>query len=256
MIMKNEFGIVYIATGNKYIAECKISAKSAKKVMPNIPISIWTDQEIKKGKDYFDNIEIIQSPTYSFFDKIKPLEQSKYDKTLFVDTDTYFLDSIYELSQLLDHFDLAYCHAPWRISPGENGVIGDEIPICFPEPNTGVILYRKTEQVLQLIRNWGNIYAEQLKQNNPPSHDQPAFRKALYFSEIRCTVLPTEYNLRTVFPVFKGGGCTVKILHGRDPSLTRAINTVNTKKGVNCYDFTDKRSIKHKLNKLKRKLIR
>lgn len=60
--MKNIFGIIYVATGDKYRAECNESAQSAKKNMPNIPISVWTDNEKDLDKNHFDSINIIENP--------------------------------------------------------------------------------------------------------------------------------------------------------------------------------------------------
>ena len=62
-----------------------------------------------------------------------------------------------------------------------------------------------------------------------PSHerqtDQPAFKEALYRSKLNTTVLTTEYNLRTPFPFY---ACKkVKILHGREPSLSKAALSIN-----------------------------
>ncbi|MGF1523892.1 MAG: hypothetical protein ACFBSF_16360 [Leptolyngbyaceae cyanobacterium] len=237
--MSNDFGIIYVATGKKYRDECVKSAQSAKKVMPDIPITLWTDSDVELAKDAFDFIHILESPKYSFFDKISPLIETKHEKTLFVDTDTYFLDSVYEFSDLLERFELGYCHAPWRISPGMHNVV-ESIPLCFAEPNTGVIPYRKTETVIQVFQAWERIYAEQLKGDNPPAHDQPAFREALYFSDIRSVILPPEYNVRTVYPVFVGG-CPAKILHGREPSLGRAIKRINEYSDLRIYDFNNYR---------------
>jgi hypothetical protein len=244
--MNNEFGIIYVATGNTYLAECTISAGSAKKVMPDIPITLWTDSDMGMDQNNFDFIHKIRHPEYSFFDKIAPLIQTEYKKTLFVDTDTYFIKSVYEISTLLERFELAYAHAPWRVPPWEGHFL-DEIPICFPEPNTGVIAYRKNDSVMQLISDWEQIYAQLLEGKHPPRHDQSAFRTAIYFSQIRSVVLPPEYNIRTNFPVFKGGGCPAKILHGREPSLSHAIDQINSHDGIKIFDFR-KQAIKQAQN--------
>lgn len=247
--MSYDFGIVYVATGKKYRDECIKSARSAKQVMPDVAITLWTDSNAELEGDSFDFIHILKDPKYSFFDKISPLIETQHEKTLFVDTDTYFLDSVYEFSELLERFELGYCHAPWRISPGKRNVM-ENIPLCFAEPNTGVIPYRKTETVIQVFQEWERIYAEQLEGENPPAHDQPAFRQALYFSAIRSVILPPEYNVRTVYPVFIGG-CSAKILHGREPSLGRAIKKINEYSDLRTYDFNNYR-IKKKIKTIKK----
>ncbi len=237
-IMNESFGIVYVATGEKYLTECIQSAKSAKKVMPDIPISLWSDKKPGSDSDCFDDVFILANPKYSFFDKIEPLTKTKYEKNLFVDTDTFFMHSVYEISLLLDQFELAYCHAPRRVSPWDKNL--KQIPICFPEPNTGVIAYRRNEKVINVFLDWLRIYNEQMDSDDPPVHDQPAFREAIFLSEVHSTVLPPEYNFRTVYPGFKGKGCPVKILHGRSHTLNKAINIVNKPEDydrIAVYDF-------------------
>jgi len=94
-----------------------------------------------------------------------------------------------------------------------------ECPAAFPELNTGVILYRQSDSVNNLFQSWIRIYQAQLQSDRPPLHDQPAFRQAIFESEINLSILPPEYNLRTVMPMFIGGNAKVKILHGRQPSI-------------------------------------
>jgi hypothetical protein len=236
--MKNNFGILYVATGEQYRAECNKSAQSAKKNMPNIPISIWTDNETDLDKNCFNSINIIENPKYSFFDKISPLLETPYQKTLFLDTDTYLLDSVYEIQDLLDYREFACTHAPVRISFGDNeNDVLKNIPICFPEVNTGVIAYVKNDRVFRLINQWRDIYNKQLKSDNPPCHDQPALRKALYYCDLHLAILPPEYNIRTIFPVFVGGNAKAKILHGRGETLKTSIEKINDYHGIRIYDF-------------------
>ena len=230
--MNYELGIIYIATGKRYLAEAVHSANSAKKLMPDIPISLWIDRNTDKNvninhNNCFDSINMIHDPKYSFLDKMRPLFETKYEKTLFVDTDTYFLDSIYEISTLLDQFEIACVHAPNRICSWEKNFKNHNVPICFPQLNTGVIAYRKNERVMQFFKEWERIYIKQLNQTPSPPHDQPAFREALYFSNLNLTILPPEYNLRADFPGYTGGSCHVKIIHGRDPYLSQAKSLAN-----------------------------
>lgn len=255
--MKNDFCIIYIATGEKYRSECLKSVKSAKAVMPDIPIILWTDSSYSKSDEtgnWFDDINIIDNPQFSLFDKILPLTKTSYKKNIFLDTDTYVLHSFYEISDLLERFDMAFCHAPVRIP--YKGYINQEIPICFPQPNTGVIAFNHNQDTVRLFREWENIYDYQLKNEfPPPAQDQPAFQKALYFSDIHFTILPSEYNTRTVYPIFKGGNSFAKILHGRGFNLENAIKNINNSyKYVELYDFRKSKANRSKIQKLKSKI--
>lgn len=236
--MRREAGILYVSTGDSFNAETLRSARSAKDCMPDIPLALFTDKHPSEDDArLFDSIVLIENPSYSFADKIPPLKASPFEKTLFVDTDTVFLDSVTEVFELLDKFDLAYCQAPFRATPGEvNRVQG--VPPCFTEPNTGVIAFSSGDQFRRLVDRWEAIYSEQQARHEQPLPDQPAFRKALYESAISAYVLPPEYNLRTPFPMFKGGGLSAKILHGRGGSLERAIAEVGGAEGPCVYDFS------------------
>jgi len=229
------FGVLFVATGGKCLEEAVRSVISLKKCMANVPATLWTDEDADVQPDLFDQVQYLDRPTSTYMDKIAPLSQTPYEKTIFVDSDTYFLESVHEVFDLLSHFELAYAHSPVRVSPW----CGNEslnVPICFPEANTGVLAYRLTESVARLFAQWLEIYSCQLLGTIPPNHDQPAFRKALYNSEVRATVLPPEYNFRTIVPGAKGRG-KVKILHGRDPSLSRAISAVNKSEKISAFDF-------------------
>src|SRR6056297_144001 len=160
--MDESFGIIYSATGKKYVSEAQVSANSCKSVMPGIQIHIWTDVDLSGHDHPFDRVNKLDDVKNHFIDKIGPLYKTPFSKTLFVDTDTYFLKPVYDLIPLLDRFDLAYCHAPWRVCPGENNVL-ENVPRGFPEPNTGVIAFRSTQKVLDALKKWEVQFAEELK---------------------------------------------------------------------------------------------
>ncbi len=225
--MNNDRGILYIATQSGYVKEAISSAMHVKKCMPEIPLAICTNQQDLIPQELFTNIIVAEKPQLGFVDKILPLINSPFQKTLFLDTDTRVIEPVYELFDLLERFDLAVSHAPIRSTM--------EVLPCpesFPELNTGVICFRKTASVLDLIKNWHYMYSTQINDGSAPMHDQPAFRKALYLSNLNFTVLPPEYNLRTIMPYFAGGGLKVKILHGRGPSLDVATKTINSERNI------------------------
>jgi len=251
--MGADFGVIYVATGPKCRQECLQSAISAKSVMPDVPISLWTDKTEDADITCFDEVNILENPKYSPLDKILPLKETSYRKNLYLDTDTFLLHSVYEISNLLERFDLAFSHAPNRL-PYYSHII-EEIPICFPELNTGVIAFNKKSKVINLIDEWHNIYTEQLESTSPPKHDQPAFRKALYYSDIRISILPSEYNFRTRAVGFKGANCPVKILHGRGYSLRQAIKGINLHKGEEIYDFRERKLTSKIKNMIKNLLL-
>lgn len=216
-------GVVYIATGQKYIDEACLSVASLKAKLPDLNTTLFADKPVNHSN--FDNVFIIENPKYSYIDKIEYMYQSPYQKTLFLDTDTFVCSNFQEIFSLLDRFELAAAHEPIR----ESFVI-KEIPESFPEMNTGVVLFKKSPQVEKFFSDWLKFYQRDLNLPTKPPHDQPAFREALYKNhELQIATLSPEYNCRCLRTVYVGG--EVKILHAHEssaryslPELSKYIN--------------------------------
>jgi hypothetical protein len=221
-------GIIYIATGQKFVEEACRSAASVKNCMPDISITIFSD--VAQSPGLFDQVLHISSPTYGFEDKVINIAKSPYQETLYLDADTYLVDDSRELFTLLEKFDLAAAHAPYRADYQVK-----EVPDSFPEFNLGVILFRNSEQTKGLFERWAQIYREdRLKPQNflfPKEEsgdgltDQPSFRRAIYESGLKIATLPSEYNCRLPFPGFLH--TKVKIIHGRAHSFTKIAEELN-----------------------------
>lgn len=219
-----ERGIVYIATGRKYIEEAFISARSAKEHMPDILITLFSDKAGESGdfNGVFDNIITISDVDGSCRDKIRPLLDTPFEKTLFLDTDTFICSPVYDVFQMLDQFDIALAHAPDRYQYNL-----PELPDCFTELNSGVIAYRNNESVRELLKQWEDTFQKMLEKDDDSHRDQHSLRDALYRSSVRFLVLPPEYNFRTICPNFAGKHCAVKILHGRHADLGKVATKLN-----------------------------
>ena len=217
-------GVIYVATGERYINETLKSASSLKEHMPNIHVTLFTDQNVKSS--YIDNVISISNPQGNFGDKILPLINSPYNKTLYLDTDTFICDDISELFLILERFDIAVCHSPVRES-----IHFEDIPDSFTEFNSGVILFKQSSQIKELFSEWNQLYqksSESLNVSNLP--DQPYLRKVLYYNDkLRIATLPFEYNCR--FPMGGYVHKKVKILHGRHPNLNEIARIINSKVG-------------------------
>lgn len=219
-----ERGIVYVATGRKFVAEAMISVASAKKQMPDVSISLFTDlQDIvsnpPKGIDY---AFLLKNVNNSCRDKIKPLVDAPYEKALFLDTDTYVCEPVYDVFEMLDRFDIALSQAPNRYQYDL-----PELPDCFTELNSGVIAYRNNTKTRELLQLWDTTFVEMLAKDPASSRDQHSLRDALYRSDIGFFVLPPEYNFRTIGPNFAGKNCKVKIIHGRHANIEAVAAKLN-----------------------------
>lgn len=202
-------GIYYIASGDKYRNEAITAIKRTKEIMPNIPIALCTDA-YDSAFSTIDHLIIMQNPKYCFLDKVSNYFNSPFEQTIFLDTDTYIVDSIESLFALLNRFDIAAPHAP----------IDDyefvEMIDCFTEMNSGVIAYNKNNKTSNLFKVYEQHYLRSLayckKIYNDIPPDQPSFRYAVYNSDVGFCFLPHEYNCMLDFPCFLSG--QVHILHG------------------------------------------
>ncbi len=250
-------GVVYIATGEKYIDEACQSAASLKAHMPDLPVTIITNAPVEIP--VFDRVIIISIPYYGYSDKVQYMYLSPYEETLFLDTDTYVCADFSELFTLLERFDIAAAHAPFRMSSIDAGFLKDyhlvKGPDSFPEMNTGVILFKKNPRVAQFFIVWLTLQKEALEFDaNPP--DQVTFRQALYDSELRIATLTPEYNCRFIIPTFV---CrTVKILHAHHFDLSSVAKEINAEAVARVYiewDTYGQCKLYHQWQNLKREVM-
>ena len=194
--------IIYSAFGNKCLNQAAISAKAAKyNIKEDISLILHTEEcsILTDGHQVFDKIlrqkkpEALKHKFYGFKIKgmIEACKRLNFDYFLFLDTDAVIQKAeALEIFDLLKHFDIAAAHAPVRISPFA-GELGEDplIPRCFPEFNSGVIVFKKS--CMPVFEEWLNLYL-----SKPVIPDQPAFRKIIYFSNLRVATLTPEYNHR------------------------------------------------------------
>lgn len=210
-------GIVFVATGAKYLSEAVSSARRTR-ICSKCPICIFTDLIDEASRfDCFDIILPIDQPLFTYGDKIPPLARSPFDQTLFLDTDAFLLDCPSKLLCLLKNFDLCASFSPVRKPDGWNSSVPLSI---FPEYNTGVILYKKNQINCNLFESWNILYQDLFAQYDQ-SWDQASFRETLWkyitAQGIRFYTLPQECNLRLTKPWTAGKGMKVSVVHGRIP---------------------------------------
>lgn len=214
-----ELGVVYAATGERCRREAIRSATSLKRHNPSLPVTLFSDAVL--DEPCFDEVRQLEECSFSYIDKIAPLADSPYERTLFLDSDTFICDNVGELFPLLDRFQLAAAHDTWRL-----GEAIDDCPASFFEFNTGVLLYRNEPAVRQLIEDWKATYLNQLAKGKD-CNDQSSFRSVIYQSELDLYVLGAEYNFTTWCPGFAGARARVKILHGKNPNLDEIATWLN-----------------------------
>lgn len=255
----NECGYLYVAAGDpKFIQEAVISATSLREVDPTAHITLVTDKQF--DGTLFDKI-VVRPVAFTAWRaglayRTKHIYQdSPYEKTLFLDTDTYFYEPCQALFELLDYFDVCMAAAP----ADTNGPLIDGKPLtaCFPY-NAGVVAFKKNARNESLFRTWHESYEKKLRDGGLQQResDQTSFMEALLNSESRVYVLPSIWNARLLTYVFLNG--SVKIVHnreGRKENFEKLRKKLNVTTGIRCWDPKRKQCIYRKPNLFK-KIVR
>lgn len=192
-------GIVYIAFNHhpkaNHIHELLFSVKTVKQSNPSLPITVYSDTDIKS--DHIDNV-IITNITSSRMKQII-LPKSPYDVTLYLDTDTAVVDNLDSLFRITERFELAACFDYLRYDPDKAAAYKPyrDIPESFSEFGGGVILFKKCPNTDAFFKLWQKNYEDFCKKTKWKT-DQQTFRLSIWQSkDLKFYVLPPEYNLRT-----------------------------------------------------------
>jgi hypothetical protein len=189
-------GILYIATGGKYIRAGIRSAESVRAHCPDLPTHLYADWK-QHGFDFhespypFTSVEHIDDPHRR--SKVDYMSRTPFDRTLYLDTDTALQADIRGMFELLDRFDIALVHAHRRNAPARLKDWRVRLPAAFPQFNSGVVLYRRTPAVTELLDSWRRAFHEA-----GLAQDQVTLRELLWSSDLRIATLPPEYNVRFI----------------------------------------------------------
>lgn len=204
--MTHEQGVIYVATGEKFVELAANSANSLKNHCPDLSTHIFTDCDASTY-DCFDGSTKISDP--HFRSKVDYISKSPYQKTLFLDADTKICEDISDLFTLLNHYDIAMAHEPSRGAERMKLYPGS-ITNGFPPLNSGVILFNQTNPVLDLFEAWKKDYHK-----GEFSGDQSTLRELVWLADLKLAILPPEYNVRYKFYIktLDRNKITPKILH-------------------------------------------
>lgn len=232
-------GAIYIITQNpKYSGLLMSSAASLKRAMPELPITVFSQFPV--SSTCFERVIAVEPTEDGFYDKSRLMLRSPYEQTLFIDADTHVLEPVPELFTLLDRFDCAATHEEYVSTDWFSRYPRPDIPASFPEFNTGILAFRRSERMDRVLREWDKLYREYIAEKpGEATNDQPFFRAAAYHGDIRIATLTREYNCK-----YRGQGYLngrVKILHGHvnfelKPShVGRAADVLNASSGPRVY---------------------
>ena len=205
-------GAIYIITqDSRYTGLLLNSAASLKRVMPDLPITVFSQFPLESPA--FEKVVRVEGSQDGFYDKTLFFQQTPYERTLFIDADTYVAEPVPELFTLLDQFDFAATHEEYLSTDWWNRYPRPDIPSSFPEFNTGILAYKRSPQMDGVLKDWSELYRSFIEKHpGEKINDQPFFRVAAYSHPVRIATLTREYNCK-----FRGQGYLnghVKILHG------------------------------------------
>ena len=199
-------GVVYIVSGAFHAAAASQSARSVRATNPGLAIDIFTDVPVEPG--LFDQVELIAEGHLR--SKIDYLPKSRFDRSLYLDSDTRVVGDIGPLFDVLERFEIALAHGHQRHGTRQNIFWNEPIPEAFPQINGGVILYRGSPRLRAFLESWRDAY-----HSAGFKWDQVTLRELMWKSDLRLYILPPEYNIRyeKYLEVWDEEEATPKILH-------------------------------------------
>jgi hypothetical protein len=221
-------GIVYSVSGAGYLAEALLSARSSLR-FNRVPHIVFSDLEhIPPSTDSgLLSIRPYDPSGDPFADKIANIAASPFQRSIFLDSDTYVTGDLTHLLELLERFDMAAA-----LAPGYRGRDDPEVPASFYELNVGVLAWRGGEATRGFFADWLDTYAQLTRERPFPTieeryggYEQPAFRRCAWRREIRICTLGPEYNYRPRRP---GSAVErVHVIHGRYPDYNQVESVLN-----------------------------
>ena len=213
-------GVVYLAFGQQYQDEAKRSLRSLRKVS-NVSTAVVTDRAWAEEPcpDHF----VVRRSLPSF--RSKPLyiyEGSPFERTLFLDTDTVLGQDIVPVFGLLGHYDIGVQFGGPQLNEGEGLTFHTQ---C----NSGVILFRKCDEVRGVFSKWLELYddaAARLSADDARGlGDQRYLALAIALSRARPVHLESYLNFHLINTV---STCSPPVVyHGRLPWMEVLADTIN-----------------------------
>jgi hypothetical protein len=228
-------GFVYACSHDDWLEEALRSALSVKKVMPDVERELYiTENLIPANKTIlesaFTKVVPLQRVSFPHRPRFDACLMTTLDRPVFIDGDTFVLEPVYELFEVLDDFDIALCidpqlHHPKAIDSNLHSFL-PSVSMAVPEFNAGLIVANNTEKFRNFIKSWMQLFKICLTRQY--AMDQVALRVALAKSDLRIATLPNNYNFKA--NIIQAAAKLVKILHchGDLEEISKGINQRRT----------------------------
>lgn len=192
--IKSGCGVIYVATGDRFVREAEESLATLRATNPQMPAMLLSGEDVSR-KDLWDEVQV-DPELKSQKNRAKLyMDRAPWEHCLFLDTDTRVCGDLAEGFALLDRFDFAGQHGYGGHHYNVSGV-----PASFPEVNSGVLFWRKNERTKALFARWRELYDSLDQSHETRTWDQKSLRVALWESAVRFVDLPSIYNAMPYFP--------------------------------------------------------
>jgi len=197
------------------------SVASLKRHMPELPVTVFGPFVREDFENcQIDNVVTIPEPDprKKWVRKIELIkDQEFYDDVLFMDSDTFFVEPVWELFRPLEKYNLVATLEHHYFGKMRGGA-----PACMPELNFGMFLWRANDETRKFFKVAYEISLRQLH-----GCDQPFFRVAIWETGLKYMVVPWEYNCRYYFPCYLFE--RARILHSVTDDFVRDEKMINEK---------------------------
>ena len=202
-----EEGFVFATTGAAYTQMARRAVRSLRQVMPDAVVDLFTDQAIED--DQFDRI--IRLDRSWFRPKMEALRRSRFERTVYLDSDCIVIADVSDIFEILERFDVAGVQhhlRNWKMGRTSSRT---GAPRAFPQIVTAVLGIRRGAGTMQLLEDWERV----LRETEGPK-DQPVLRDLLWEGNLRIHVLPMDYDVHMpvpTLPQMDSSNAAPKILH-------------------------------------------
>jgi hypothetical protein len=197
-----KWAIIYQASIKpKYLKWASISAKSAKRHMPDVDTILVTDLSPRKAK-WFDRV-IQRDPVDLLSVHLPPLwlfPEGEYDSAFYTGADSYICQPLYDVFELVKNpkFDIALVHTSGK--KRDVNYPSQEVPEAYPHYGDALVAFQDSDKIRQFFGLWKAIFDEhKVKYRKQQAHQGPCFesqgslRIALYRSDLNVVTLERHY---------------------------------------------------------------
>lgn len=183
-------GFLYIANKQKFVDESLISVRSLKR-FNNEPVCLVCTEELitPELSNIFDQIITLDAiENLIYVAKIYGMQVSPFERTIYLDCDTFITDNLAEMFSVLDLVDFAAVAEPTLHTTTLTNL---KYVNVFPEFQAGVIAFKKNVAMEYFLEDWLAMCVEKKTGNDMPILREAALK---HIEKVRFLTLPNQYN--------------------------------------------------------------